>query len=257
MDNQIARFERLVEKLVEYPLKRLFSGELHPQELVAQLGRAMEDQAEGTKAPDAYRLELNPADYEALLAADPELAGWLAAQICLLAEQAELSLSQDPNVELVSKPEVPRQAVTVSAQLTARSAEHTQAMDREHLRSLAALGPDGSTYLIVGGQQHVPLARTTYTLGRSLDCDIVLSDPTVSRRHAQLRWRFGRYVVYDLGSRLGTRVNGNPVSESVLEPGDVLTLGAVDVIYGHDPDGRPRRQDDGSARTKTRPKAKL
>jgi len=56
----------------------------------------------------------------------------------------------------------------------------------------------------------------------------------VSRSHAQLRLRFGHYVVYDLGSTAGTFVNGQRIEECVLRPGDVISLGGVPVIYGED-----------------------
>jgi hypothetical protein len=257
VDNQLARFERLFERLVEDPLIRLFSGELRPQELVARLGRAMEDGAEGKRAPDHYQVLLNPDDREALLAVEPELVQYLADEVCVLAEQAGLNLPTEPVVELRARAQMPRQTVRVAARVTGQGAQQTQSLDRERLRRQAALGPDGSTYLIVGGQQHVPLTRTIYTLGRRLDCDVVLSDPTVSRRHAQLRWRFGRYVLYDLGSSAGTRVNGHPVAEAVLEPGDVIRLGAVDIIYGQDAGDSASRPDDSSTRTWTRPKVLL
>jgi pSer/pThr/pTyr-binding forkhead associated (FHA) protein len=257
VNNQLARFERLLERLVEDPLIRLFSGELHPQELVARLGRAMEDRAEGKRAPDHYQVLLNPNDRDALLEAEPDLPQLLADEVCALAEQAALTLPSEPVVELTARPEMPRQTVRVTARVTGQQAQQTQSLDREKLRRQAGLGPDGSTYLIVGGQQHVSLTRTIYTLGRRLDCDVVLCDPTVSRRHAQLRWRFGRYVLYDLGSRAGTRVNGHLVAEAVLEPGDVVTLGVVDIIYGQDAGDGASRSDDSSSRTWTRPKVLL
>jgi pSer/pThr/pTyr-binding forkhead associated (FHA) protein len=62
----------------------------------------------------------------------------------------------------------------------------------------------------------------------------VIDDARVSRSHAQLRLRFGHYVVYDLGSSGGTFVNGQRIEECVLRPGDVISLGGVPVIYGED-----------------------
>lgn len=62
-------------------------------------------------------------------------------------------------------------------------------------------------------------------VGRHHACDIVLTDPTVSRRHARLRFRDGRWIVLDLGSTNGTRVNGHAVGRCRLEPGDRLALG--------------------------------
>lgn len=70
------------------------------------------------------------------------------------------------------------------------------------------------------------------TIGRRIDNDIVIESPSISRRHAQIRWRYGRFVIYDLGSRGGTKVNGERVTESVLHNGDVISLSQVPLIYG-------------------------
>ena len=74
-------------------------------------------------------------------------------------------------------------------------------------------------------------------LGRRLDNHIIIDDPRVSRNHAQLRLRFGHYVVYNLGSTGGTFVNGQRIEECVLRPGDVISLGGVPIIYGEDSSG--------------------
>ena len=77
----------------------------------------------------------------------------------------------------------------------------------------------------------MPISEAVVTIGRSLDNDIVIDERTVSRRHAQLRRRYGQYVIYDLGSRGGTLVNGHPVRESPLDDGDVVTLGGVEIAH--------------------------
>jgi FHA domain/Domain of unknown function (DUF1707) len=66
------------------------------------------------------------------------------------------------------------------------------------------------------------------TIGRSLDCDCVITEPSVSRRHASLRRVGERWLLRDLGSSNGTRVNGMRVTEEVeVRPGDQLNLGGV------------------------------
>ena len=62
-------------------------------------------------------------------------------------------------------------------------------------------------------------------LGRRRDCDVVLSSGAVSRRHAQLFFRDGNWVIRDLGSTNGTRVNGIRVGRCRLRPGDRVALG--------------------------------
>ena len=62
-------------------------------------------------------------------------------------------------------------------------------------------------------------------LGRSSACQLVFSDDTVSRRHAELRLMDGRWMLRDLGSSNGTWVNGRRVVEAEVGPGDEVALG--------------------------------
>jgi hypothetical protein len=65
------------------------------------------------------------------------------------------------------------------------------------------------------------------TIGRSPGCELVLSDDTVSRRHATLARDGDAIVVTDLGSTNGTHINGRRVTQAQLRPGDRLQIGAV------------------------------
>jgi hypothetical protein len=56
-------------------------------------------------------------------------------------------------------------------------------------------------------------------------CDVLLSDRTVSRRHARLRYRDGNWIIQDLRSTNGTSLNGERVGRARLKPGDELFLG--------------------------------
>jgi hypothetical protein len=62
-------------------------------------------------------------------------------------------------------------------------------------------------------------------IGRSSRCDVVLSDPSVSRRHARVIFRDGAWVFQDLGSTNGSTLNGRRVGRGELRPGDRLMLG--------------------------------
>jgi pSer/pThr/pTyr-binding forkhead associated (FHA) protein len=72
-------------------------------------------------------------------------------------------------------------------------------------------------------------------IGRSIACDLILGDPTVSRWHAELVRHEDGWIVRDIGSTNGTRVNGWRVRTAVVAPGDVLALGAQRLVM------RPRR----------------
>jgi pSer/pThr/pTyr-binding forkhead associated (FHA) protein len=105
-------------------------------------------------------------------------------------------------------------------------------------------------FVILEGERTITLSQSVLNVGRRFDSDIILDDPRVSRAHAQLRLRFGHYVVYDLGSTGGTFVNGQRVGECVLRPGDVISLGGVPIIYGEDSAGErlPRGDTKGATR---------
>jgi Protein of unknown function (DUF3662)/FHA domain len=68
-------------------------------------------------------------------------------------------------------------------------------------------------------------------IGRSSECDVVVGDPNVSRRHAEIR-RMGRgYSLVDLGSTNGTEVNGQRVTETSLMNGDVIGVGTTQITF--------------------------
>jgi diguanylate cyclase (GGDEF)-like protein len=75
--------------------------------------------------------------------------------------------------------------------------------------------------------------RRAIEVGRDTACALLLSDASVSRRHARLAFVDDELRVEDLGSRNGTRVNGKDVREGALRPGDRLELGNVLLRFNH------------------------
>lgn len=63
------------------------------------------------------------------------------------------------------------------------------------------------------------------TIGREATNTIVIDSPFVSKAHALLQFQDGQYVLEDLGSANGTRVNGEPITSVPLHPGDVVEFG--------------------------------
>ena len=76
------------------------------------------------------------------------------------------------------------------------------------------------------GVPRVTDLKADMSIGRTEGNDLVLNHPSVSRRHAELeRTPDGRWLVRDLRSRNGTRVNGEVVNEQALRPGDLVQIG--------------------------------
>ncbi len=244
---RIARFEEIAQKLVEGTFARLFAGRLRPLEVANALADAMEDQAVpgpggSLQAPNRYWVALNPADHSALLAQQPDLADDLSRHLYDLADQLGFVLSHPPVVSLKPEEDVPLHEVRVYARWLPpednsfdKEDSVTRQMSPSPSHAIDEEQPlPTRPFLILEGQRHIALAGLTVSLGRSLDNDIIVDDARVSRRHAQLRRRYDRYVIFDLGSKGGTNVNGYPVQECVLEAGDVISLAGVEIIYGED-----------------------
>jgi pSer/pThr/pTyr-binding forkhead associated (FHA) protein len=77
----------------------------------------------------------------------------------------------------------------------------------------------------VGSESELFLKRFPASIGRGTEADLTINDSWASRRHCWLTCEHGRLLVRDLGSRNGTRVNGELIDESPLHSGDELTVG--------------------------------
>jgi DNA-binding response OmpR family regulator len=85
------------------------------------------------------------------------------------------------------------------------------------------------------GREHL-LSGETITIGRAVECDIVITSKRVSRQHARVRRQGGEVVVEDIGSTNGTFLNGERVMEPTgLHDGDRIAVGDVTFVF-HDPD---------------------
>jgi hypothetical protein len=241
---KLAKFESKAEQWIEGTFGRVFGGQVQPMEVASALARVMEDEHftanNGERfAPNVYWVYLNPADYEALRETRPNLPDDLARSLIELATRAGLRLTDQPAVEIHADERIPRRQVSVAGQYVAQNTAPISQTAEINISQIAALrqASDASlvhSFLILEGRRHVPLVKPVVTLGRALDNDVVLDDPRVSRHHAQLRVRQGRYVLYDTGSSGGTFVNQLPVSEVVLNAGDVISLAGAQIIFGED-----------------------
>ncbi|MET0206807.1 MAG: FHA domain-containing protein, partial [Thermoleophilaceae bacterium] len=121
--------------------------------------------------------------------------------------------------------------VPVAAAPSAGDFGHTMVYspDRE-VRRLDAPVSRRQALLVTEGRRHV-LSGDRAVIGRSRDCEVVVSDPNVSRRHAELRRDENAWHVIDLGSTNGVKVNGRRVDQVALRDGDRITIGVTDLTF--------------------------
>jgi hypothetical protein len=73
--------------------------------------------------------------------------------------------------------------------------------------------------------QVIIVPATGVIIGRNLPAEVLLDEPAVSRQHCSIYVQREEWMVEDLGSQNGTRVNGVPISKQILRPGDRIQVG--------------------------------
>ncbi len=208
----IKGFESKLERAVEGTFSRLFRSGLSPVEFGRKLERELDAHrtvgVDGrTIVPNSFTFRISPADATQL----EDLLGTLRRELADAAREH----ARDEGYAFVGPVDVAIEtddSVRVGMLLVdARFAESESGL------------PPGSLLLPTGDR--VPLGEYVVSVGRQGDCTIVLADPNVSRRHAEIRPAGDGFVVVDLGSTNGTRVNEAKVSEHQLRDGDEVRFG--------------------------------
>jgi hypothetical protein len=233
-------FETLVEQLVEGSFNKLFPPPLHFSDLVRRLVRAMEEErllVDGQIVfPNRYWVFLNPTDHAALGDGEPTSLAELSRCMIRLAQEGrgrfggQLAITLHP-LGSVAVGDVGVRAAHSASEVGSGAATHQMVVT-------PAVAPDARRWRLWSGECVYRLGEPVIRLGRDLSNDIVLDSRSVSRRHAQLRWRNGRYHVSDVQSSHGVWVNGRLVprgEEHALMEGDCISLGGFVLTVGqHD-----------------------
>ena len=205
-------FERRLERLVEGVFARAFKSSLRPVELGRRLVREMDDQRTvnvqgNTAVPNDFTITLGPEDHEQFAEIEESLARELSEAARAHAREEGYVFMGPVEVHL----HLDADLRTGSFGLSARFKE-------------GAGGTPGGSLVLPDGSR-VRLSDHVMTIGRTAECEIRLTDTSVSRRHAEIRPSGDGWLVADLGSTNGTRVNGAVVTERKLKDGDTVSAG--------------------------------
>jgi hypothetical protein len=166
----------------------------------------------GVVAPNHFTVALPPADYERFETFRDALARELADAAREHARDEDYHFVGPVEVELTEDPQRRQGDLAVQATI----------MQGEGGWSASLVLPDG---------RRITLANETAVIGRLPDCAVPLSDPQVSRNHAEIRRGPDGFRVVDLGSTNGTSVNGTIVGEQLLRDGDEIGVGNTMIRY--------------------------
>jgi pSer/pThr/pTyr-binding forkhead associated (FHA) protein len=153
-------------------------------------------------------------------------------------EPSSVPASMPPSPVLAGAVEVTVQAPVLAPEIPPSSPEGTMSplISKSEAEQKA---PAGFAYLVLHGSRIIPLTRAMIKIGRQLDNHIILEDPRVSRTHAQLRLINDRFVIIDMNSTGGTFINGQRTTQSILYPGDVISLAGVKFVFSQEAPARP------------------
>ena len=242
----LRNIEAKIENVVQGAFSRAFKSNVQPVELARKLAKEMDEHQtvsiSRVYVPNQYAVFLSPPDRAQFEGYENALTKELSDYLLEHARSEGLALVTRPTVgfrtdERLRVGEFGIQAKLVRPPEDADSEPeqgdfgHTMvyAPDRE-ARRLVEPEARGRALLVGAGRRRM-LSGDALVLGRSREADIVLDDPNVSRRHAELRSEDGRWTIADLGSTNGVKVNGRQVERAWLEPGDDIVLGTTELTF--------------------------
>jgi hypothetical protein len=246
----LRNIESKLEGLFEGAFSRTFKSKVQPVEIARKLAKEMQDNKTvsiaRTYVPNQYVVWLSPDDRSQFGGYEDGLKKELSDYLLEHARGEGLALLTRPSVEFETDErlrlgEFGIQAMLVrppeaeKPELDPEPAEfgHTMvySVDRDARRLEAPQREFTGRAMLVGRGKRTVLSGSRVVIGRSRDAEITLDDPNVSRRHAELRNEGGAWVVADLGSTNGVKVNGQRVNEQALSPGDEITVGLERLTY--------------------------
>lgn len=243
----LKELEARLQNLVEIDLMSALPGKKVEYVIIQKLASAIQLNTitldDGSlAAPNVYTLIVNPNS--ASLWQEGLLLDTLLRSIDTAGQEAGLKFATPPTITITTDESISPNDANIVASHRVEPMADTKAspLDTGNLEDSGKI-PENA-FLIVEGVKVFPLIESVVNIGRRLDNQLVIDDPRVSRNHAQLRSIKGRFVVFDLNSTGGTFVNGQRTSQSVLYPGDVISLAGVALIFGQDnPPPRPDLKD--------------
>ena len=246
----LRNLEEKLAGLVEGTFGRVFRTQVRPVEIARKLAREMDEHktvsVSRTYVPNEYAVWLSPEDRERFEGVEHEVIDELAAYLLEHARRERLALISRPQIEFRTDDRLSLGEFGIQARMVRTHAEQDDAEQGDHGKTMVystssrvqeelheARTARAGRAMIVSEGKRMPVGPGGAVIGRSRECDIVLQDSNVSRRHAEIR-PFGGdgWTISDLGSTNGVKVNGRAIeSATPLKAGDRIAVGTVDVTF--------------------------
>jgi Protein of unknown function (DUF3662)/FHA domain len=240
--------EQKLAGLVEGTFSRAFKSEVRPVEIARKLAKEMDEHVvqslKRSYAPNEYVVWLSSEDREQITSYEGELRDELAGYLLEHARSERVALLTRPQIEFRTDERLRLGEFGIQARLVRPDEDrasqgehgHTMVYTVSERLSEPLQQPDfrrGTARLRIGGRTAI-VGSGGATIGRSRDSDVVLDDANVSRHHAEIRPSGASWIIVDLGSTNGVKVNGRrlePTRAQSLAAGDVIEMGTSRVVF--------------------------
>jgi hypothetical protein len=256
--NILKSIEHKLEGLVEGVFGRAFKASVQPVELAHKLAKELGDHkivgVAHVYVPNEFEIYLGHDDYENLTSFADSLKAELSSYVTAFARREGWTMVAAPRIELredtdlrvgefgIATRTVDPQGVEEQAAGAAEAGPPAVAPIVPVTPPPQAVGPGqtllyerppvhAASALLRGSAGTFEVAKDVVVLGRSRRSDIVLTDPNVSRQHAEIRRDGVEFVIRDLDSTNGMRVNGRAVKQASLRAGDRIELGTTELRF--------------------------
>ena len=212
-------FEHGVERMVEGVFSRSSKSSIRPIELGRRLVREMDDHrsvdVKGRRiVPNNFEFHISPRDH----------AGFAEIEEALVTELGEAAREHAREEGYHFKGPV---SVSLLVDETSKPGRFTVVSAMRE-----AGGGIGVGTIVLPNGDRIALKGEMLTVGRLPDSGIPINDANVSRRHAEFRSQGSTFVVVDLGSTNGTKLNGVRIEgEHVLNDGDIISFGGTHIRF--------------------------
>jgi hypothetical protein len=221
MTEPLSRLERLLERAAGLGLNTT----LHPATLLQQVQDAATGSVSAGAIANVYTIALSPGDLRALGPNLEELRGAIIPVLDEVAAPRRLSRAGPWAVEFEAERGVTPGQSRVRAFFRNQGSSDSSALPGKTERITRLR----NAVLNVGGVGTVRLTHTPFTIGRSPECDLMIPDLEVSRRHARIESTSEGLVIRDLGSRNQIVILGEQVEFAPLVAGTAVLLGSTEI----------------------------
>jgi FhaA, N-terminal domain/FHA domain len=244
--------EQRIESLFEGAFGRAFRRNVQPVEIARKLAKEMDDykmvSVSQIYAPNEYVVYLSPRDREQFESYEPALVKELEQYLTehsrresyVLLSKPKVSFETDEDLEIglfgIANRMIQREAPDQEPEPAPETGEtrvyraapvETEAASAEDL----GVEPEPEPATVTVNGRAYDLKKPSVVIGRSKDCDIRVSDPNISRQHAEIRQEGSTYWIVDLDSTNGTSVNGRALKRAKLDDEDRITLGSTELVF--------------------------